>query len=165
MDKIVYISDNLFTAGLTSIENSHQEEVAQLDFSSAFTSKVAVTTRTGEILARGQFKFFSMKWLVFGPTDKQLGILKGNTFSFKKNFTYTTEGHTYKIFSPSFSRDFTITDEKETVVATFKLTNHVLSVKNAFEVCNVTEELKTEEIIIIVMGINAIWKRRTKGRS
>ncbi|UTR16472.1 hypothetical protein MM221_07995 [Salipaludibacillus sp. LMS25] len=106
-----------------------------------------------------------MKWLVFGLNDEQLGILKGNTFSFKKKFMYTTEGHTYKICSPSYSRDFTITNEKEMVVATFKLTNHVLSVKNAFEICNVTEELKTEEIIMIVMGINAIWKRRTKGKS
>jgi hypothetical protein len=106
-----------------------------------------------------------MKWLVFGPTDEQLGILKGNTFSFRKTFMYTTEGHTYKIFSPSFSRDFTITNEKEMGVATFKLTNHVLSVKNAFEICNMTDELKTEEIIMIVMGINAIWERRTKGRS
>jgi hypothetical protein len=32
MDKAVYMSDDFFTAGLTSIENSHQEEVGPIRF-------------------------------------------------------------------------------------------------------------------------------------
>ncbi|KAB8127458.1 hypothetical protein F9U64_17580 [Gracilibacillus oryzae] len=157
MDKIIYISDNFFSAGKTSIRNAQNEEIGMLDLKSAFKSNISVFDNNGSMLASGKFRPFSSKWIVYGP-EQELGILKQKLFSFSKTYYYTTKGQdTYIIHSPAFSRDFTIRDKQENAVATFKRMNHFFS-SPAFEINNTENRLQTEELICVVMGVNAIEK-------
>ncbi|MBA2177021.1 hypothetical protein H0266_19285 [Halobacillus locisalis] len=100
------------------------------------------------------FPFLLGKWMIWDSKGKVMGELKANFSLFTKKYTYKTNTTTYPIDSPAFSGEYTIYNEKETVVATFKKVNGVFQA-SAYELYNQSETLLTEELIAVVMGINA----------
>ncbi|MEC5423894.1 hypothetical protein QGM71_10370 [Virgibacillus sp. C22-A2] len=160
METIVYIADNFFSAGKTVIKDQNNQNVGFLDLRSAFSSAVSLYDLEESLLASGQFKTFSNQWIVSDKNEDLLGTLKTSWFSFSKKYTYTTSHRgIYTISSPAFSRDFSISDEKSDEVATFKRTNHFFS-SRAYEVNNFAGQMTTEELIVVVMGVNALEKRK-----
>ncbi|WP_121640974.1 hypothetical protein [Virgibacillus sp. Bac330] len=166
MENKIYIEDNFFSSGKTSIKNSRNERIGDLDLKTAFSTSITVYDIHNRELAAGKFKhFFSSNWLVSSSGEIQ-GTLKANWFSFAKKYTYTTHnrGHQYTITSPVLSKSFTIMDERYQDVATFTRVNSFFS-SPAYELTNLTDQLSTEEFIVVVMGINAMEKNRTAATS
>ncbi|MGX4671014.1 hypothetical protein JNUCC74_17840 [Cerasibacillus sp. JNUCC 74] len=161
MDDKVYITDNFFSSGYTDIKNEQNEKIGYLDLKSVFSSGVTVYDQHTTKLAEGRFKgFFSSQWIVMNANGVMLGTLKTSWFSFSKKYTYTTSnGDLYNIHSPAFSREFTISDEQNHEIASFRRNNSFFS-SSAYELLNHTDKLTMEEFIIIVMGVNAIEKNK-----
>lgn len=161
MENKIYIEDNFFSSGKTVIKNSRNERIGDLDLKTAFSTSITVYDIHNNELAEGKFKrLLSSNWVV-SSSGEILGTLKANWFSFAKKFTYSTQrGHQYTITSPVLSKSFTILDEQYQDVATFTRVNSFFS-SPAYELTNFTDQLSTEEFIVVVMGINAMEKNQT----
>ena len=89
-----------------------------------------------------------------------LGRVKSVFFSFSKKYTYHAFNRgKLSIESPAFSRNYIIYDDRNNEVATFKRINNFMS-SPAYEVQNKTDFFTIAELIVVVMGVNAIQKRR-----
>lgn len=158
MEKYVYFSDQFFSAGKTDIYNELKEKVGELDLKSTFTSSINVENETGKILIEGSFPFLSNKWVVKESNGNELGAVKVMISFFNKRYRYHTKTETYDIESPAFSKEYSIYDGNKTEVATFKKVSGFFQTA-AFELRNESRSLLTEELIAVVMGVNAIEKR------
>ncbi|TFD95845.1 hypothetical protein [Jeotgalibacillus sp. R-1-5s-1] len=158
MENKVYFSDRFFSAGKTDIFNSSKEQIGRLNLQSSFTSSVSVEDQEGNVLVEGSFPFFSNKWTIKQPGGRELGTVKYSLSFFTKRYTYMTPAAIYKIHSPAFSREYSILDQSDQVVAVFKKVNDFFS-SPAFELRNHSATLLTDELIAVVMGVHAIEKR------
>lgn len=159
MESCVYFSDNFFSAGRTDIYNEQEEKVGSLNLKSAFSSSVDVEDANGEVVVQGSFPFFSNKWSVQQAQNKELGKVKTGFSFFKKRFRYETSDQSLEIESPAMSKEYTLTDKSGVEVATFRKVSGVFQ-SAAYELKNHTSSISTEELISVVMGVNAIEKRR-----
>jgi uncharacterized protein YxjI len=159
MEKCVYFNDNFFSSGKTDIYNETQVKLGALDLKSAFGSSLNVENEKGEILVEGSFPFFSGRWSIKQPDGTELGEVKASFAFFSKRYHYLTNNAAYEIESPAFSKEYTILDENKSEVATFKKVNGFFA-SAAYELKNHSNTLLTEELIAVVMGVNAIEKRR-----
>jgi hypothetical protein len=159
MEKCVYFNDNFFSSGITDIYNISQEKLGNLDLKSAFGSSLNVENEKGEVVVEGSFPFFSGRWSIKQADGSELGEVKASFAFFSKRYHYLTNHATYEIESTAFSKEYTILDENNTEVATFKKVNGFFE-SAAFELKNLSDTLLTEELIAVVMGVNAIEKRR-----
>ncbi|SER18854.1 hypothetical protein SAMN04487944_101563 [Gracilibacillus ureilyticus] len=157
MEQTIYIADNFFSAGKTMIKNRNNEEIGLLDLKSAFGSSISVYDLEGNVLISAKFRPFSTKWVVSDPVCER-GILKQKLFSFSRTYYYTTANQeVWEINKPAFSRDFTMKDHNNNTVAEFKKISGFFS-SPAYEINNLMNKLETEELIAVVMGVNAIEK-------
>ncbi|MGI8314208.1 hypothetical protein [Halobacillus mangrovi] len=159
MEACVYFSDNFFSAGRTDIYNEEKEMVGSLNLKSAFSSSVDVEDTNGEIVVQGYFPIFSNKWSVQQTKGEELGKVKTGFSFFKKRFRYESKNQSLEIESPAMSKEYTMTDKSGVEVATFRKVSGVFQ-SAAFELKNHTSSISTEELISVVMGVNAIEKRR-----
>ncbi|KIL51047.1 hypothetical protein [Jeotgalibacillus campisalis] len=164
MEKIVYFSDQFFSAGRKDIWNESKEKIGVLDLKSAFTSGVNVENAEGELMVEGGFPFLSGKWLVKQRDGTELGEVKGNFSWFSKSYRYTADRGHFEIESPAFSREYRMVDENGEEAATFKKVNGFFQAP-AYELVNKSTILLTDELIAVVMGVNAIEKRRKAAAS
>jgi uncharacterized protein YxjI len=160
MEKCVYFKDNFFSSGKTDIYNESQEKLGALDLKSAFGSSLNVENEKGEIVVEGSFPFFSSRWQIKQPDGFELGEVKASFSFFSKRYHYLTNKDIYEIESPAFSKEYTILNENKREVATFKKVNGFFE-SAAYELKNHSDTLLTEELIAVVMGVNAIEKRRS----
>lgn len=160
MEKCVYFNDNFFSSGKTDIYNESQERIGEIDLKSAFGSSLNVENERGEVVLEGSFPFFSGRWNIKQPDGTELGEVKSSFSFFSKRYHYLTHNATYEIESPAFSKEYTILDENKSEVATFKKVNGFFQ-SAAFELRNYSDSLSTEELIAVVMGVNAIEKRNS----
>lgn len=123
MDRSVYFSDQFFSTGRTDIYNEEKEIKGALDLKSSFTSSLSVEDEQGDILMEAAFPFLLGKWTIWDSKGKVMGELKANFSLFTKKYTYKTNTTTYPIDSPAFSGEYTIYNEREREVATFKKVN------------------------------------------
>lgn len=160
MDTCVYFTDQFFSSGRTDIYNESQEKIGNLDLKSAFTSGVSVVNEKGEIIVEGSFPFLSGKWTIKQPNGKEFGQVRASFSFFTKRYSYTTNSGRFEIESPAFSKEYTILDDNKAEVATFKKVSGIFQAA-AYELRNYSDLLLTEELIAVVMGVNAIEKRRS----
>src|SRR5690606_35222992 len=107
----------------------------------------------------GKFAPLTNQWKIFDQNNQQLGIVKPKFFSFSKKYTYTRlDDVMFFINAPALSRDFTVYYEKDDVVATFIRMNGFFS-SASYEI-HLHSSLEMEELIAVVMGVNAIEKRK-----
>ncbi|ANX11552.1 hypothetical protein ABE41_005990 [Fictibacillus arsenicus] len=158
MEKCVYFNDNFFSSGKTDIYNESQERLGEIDLKSVFGSSLNVENEKGEVVVEGNFPFFSNRWSIKQPNGTELGEVKSSFAFFSKRYHYLTNNAAYEIESPAFSKEYTILDENKAEVATFKKVNGFFQ-SPAFELKNYSDSLSTEELIAVVMGVNAIEKR------
>lgn len=159
MNNTVYISDHFLSSGETTIRDVENNVIGYLDLKSMFKSGVSVLDVNRATLASGKFKFFSNQWLVLNKVEEQIGVVKQKFFSFSKKYTYTTSGGDIFYFtSRAFSKNFLIFDERHQEVASFQRTSSFFSTP-AYKINHNNDHFTTEELIIVVMGINAIEKR------
>jgi hypothetical protein len=160
MTETVYFRDNFFSAGTTEIYNSSKEKVGELDLKSAFSSSIEVLDKNGKVIVIGRFPFMSSKWVVTDTNDYELGVLKGKISFLSKKYEYITDSRGgYYIEAEPFSYHYEIYDEQSTLVASFEKVSGFFS-SPAFQLSNYCEHLAAEELVAVVMGINAIQKRR-----
>ena len=160
MEKCVYFTDQFFSSGRTDIYNESQEKLGKLDLKSAFTSSVSVENEKGEVIVEGSFPFLSGKWTIKQPNGKELGEVKASFSFFAKRYHYTTNFGRFEFESPAFSKEYTILDGNKAAVATFKKVSGIFQAA-AYELRNFSDFFLTEELIAVVMGVNAIEKRRS----
>ena len=161
----IYFTDNFFSAGRTEIFDEKKVKVGELDLKSSFSASVDVLTLSDEVVIKGKFRFFSNKWNVSGQTDHLLGELKAKFSFFTKKFEYRAlKRGIYTIESPVFSKEYQIFDQHSTLVAHFERVSGFFS-SPAFRLINYSENLSTNELIVIVMGVNAIQKRQRSNAS
>ncbi|KYG28129.1 hypothetical protein [Alkalihalobacillus trypoxylicola] len=162
MEQTIYIKDNFFSTGVTDIYDQNQNVVGSLDLKSIFLTKVSVLNAEGIEIIQGRFQSaFSNKWLVLNAEEKQLGRLQTPFFTMKKKYSYlSANGKEYRIHSLAFSKDYQVTDMASgQVVADFKrVSSYFLTA--AYELQNHSNNISTEELIGVVMGVNAIQKRK-----
>ncbi|MGD6962449.1 hypothetical protein ACQCVB_09615 [Fictibacillus phosphorivorans] len=158
MERCVYFKDTFFSSGRTDIYNAEQQKRGVLDLKSAFSSGVSIENETGRVLVEGSFPFMSGKWIVKQSDGKELGVVKSAFAFFSKRYRYITNGPTYEIEAPAFSKEYTIFDESKSEIATFNKVNGFFQA-SAYELKNNSDALLTEELIAVVMGVNAIEKR------
>ena len=158
MERCVYFKDTFFSSGRTDIYNAEQQKRGVLDLKSAFSSGVSIENETGRVVVEGSFPFMSGKWIVKQSDGKELGVVKSAFAFFSKRYRYITNGHTYEIEAPAFSKEYTIFDESKSEIATFNKVNGFFQAP-AYELKNNSDALLTEELIAVVMGVNAIEKR------
>ncbi|KMJ58351.1 hypothetical protein AB685_10655 [Bacillus sp. LL01] len=165
MKKTVFFSDNFFSSGETEIFNEEEKVVGKLDLRSAFSAAVDVKTPDGNIIVSGAFGFFSSKWFVKDHQDKELGELRQRFAFFKSIYEYNAFGRgIYRLECPAFSREYTLYDENDELAAEFKRTDSFFE-SVAFQLSDYTSDLEAEELVAIVMGMNAIQKRRRSQNS
>ncbi|ARI77790.1 LURP-one-related/scramblase family protein [Halobacillus mangrovi] len=160
MEACVYFSDNFFSTGRTDIYNKDKDKVGSLHLKSAFSSSVDVEDINGKIVVQGSFPIFSNRWSVQHSKGEELGKVKTGFSFFKKRFRYETSEQSLEIESPAMSKDYTMTDQSGVEVATFRKVSSFFQ-SAAYELKNHTSSLSTEELISVVMGVNAIEKRRS----
>jgi uncharacterized protein YxjI len=159
-EQTLYFQDNFFSAGRTEIFNSSKEMVGELDLKSAFSSSVDVLDKSGNVVVSGKFTFFSSKWWIFDSSDQEIGVLKQKLTFLSKKYEYEAYGRgTYFIESEPFSREYDISDEQSKQIGRFEKVSGFFS-SPAYQLSNFIEKVTSEELIAVVMGVNAIQKRR-----
>ncbi|WP_409252973.1 hypothetical protein V1502_03315 [Bacillus sp. SCS-153A] len=159
MSSELYFSDNFFSSGRTDIFNSEKERVGELDLKSAFSASVDVLDNEGQILASGKFPFFGNRWIVSGKNGEELGELRQKWSFFAKKFQYHSVGKgTYTIESEAFSKEYTILDQQGAVSCSFEKVSGFFS-SPAYKLENKSANLSNQELVAVVMGVNAIQKR------
>jgi uncharacterized protein YxjI len=160
MNDSLYFRDNFFSAGTTEIFNSSKEKVGELDLKSSFSSSIDVIDKSGRIIVSGKFPFMSNKWLISDSNENELGKLKAKFSFLSKRYEYTTNSRgVYEIESEPFSYEYKIYDDQLSLAARFEKVSGFFS-SPAYRLNNLTERLTTEELIAVVMGVNAIQKRK-----
>lgn len=160
-EQSLYFKDNFFSAGTTEIFNSSKEKVGELDLKSAFSSGIDVLNKDGKRVVSGKFALFSNKWKIYNGTEDEIGILRQQLTFFAKKYEYSTYGRgVYLIESELFSRQYEIFDEQSNQIASFEKVSGFFS-SPAFQLINSSERVSNEELIAVVMGVNAIQKRRS----
>lgn len=161
----LYFKDNFFSAGRTEIFNSSKERVGELDLKSAFSSSVDVLDPDGNPVVSGKFVFLSNKWRIIDKSDQEIGLLIQKLTFLSKKYKYDAYGRgTYLIESKPFSDTYDIFDEQENLIARFENVS-VIFESSAYQLSNYSEKISSEELIAVVMGINAIGKRRSSNAS
>jgi hypothetical protein len=159
VDKIVYFQDNFFSAGRTDIFNGSKEKVGELDLKSMFSSGVEVLDLNGSVKVSGKFPFFGLKWRIYDSHEQEIGALKQKLSFFSKKYEYDANGRgTYFIKSEAFSKQYDIYQDETTIVAKFEKVSGFFA-SPAFQLSNHSDQLTTEELIAVVMGVNAIQRR------
>jgi hypothetical protein len=159
LDKTVYFKDTLFSSGLTEIFNEKQVLVGKLDLKSAFSSGIEILDLNGVESVSAKFPFYGLKWRVYNQNGVEIGSLKQKLTFLSKKFEYKTDGRgTYYIQSEAFSKQYEIYFNESTLIAKFEKISGFFS-SPAFRLSNFSDQLSTEELIAVVMGVNAIQRR------
>ena len=159
MAAVLHFKDNFFSAGRTDIYNDRREPVGQLDLKSSFQSGVDVIGLDGRILYSGKFPLLSNQWTVTDGEGREVGKVKAKFSLLSKRFEYRANKRgTYRIESEAFSRRYDMYLD-EALAASFRKVNSFLS-SAAFELQTKSPEVPAEEWIAVIMGVNAITKRR-----
>jgi hypothetical protein len=159
-EQTLYFKDNFFSSGRTEIFNSSKELVGELDLKSTFSSSIDVLDITGNLVVSGKFAFFSNKWRISDSSDYEIGVLKQKLTFLSKKYEYETYGRgTYFIESEPFSHLYDISDEKSIQIGRFEKVSGFFS-SPAYQLSNFNEKVIIEELIAVVMGVNAIRKRK-----
>lgn len=159
MTQSLYFSDNFFSAGLTDIFDENKQKVGSLDLKSAFSSSVDVLDADEKVLMKGSFPFFSRRWTVTNHQDREIGSLKQRFSFFTKRYEY--EAHNrgiYRIESEAFSKEYTVLDDSDVVVAKFEKVSGFFE-SPMYRLSNHSENLQNQELVAVVMGVNMIIKR------
>ncbi|WP_113927750.1 hypothetical protein [Bacillus sp. P14.5] len=165
MSSSLYFSDNFFSSGRTDIFNSEKERVGELDLKSAFSASVDILNNDGQVMASGKFPFLGNRWIVSGKEGMEMGELKQKWSFFTKRFQYNSFGKgTFSIESEAFSKDYTILNDKGGVICSFERVSGFFS-SPAYKLENFSAALSNQELIAVVMGVNAIQKRNNAAAS
>ncbi|MGG1677938.1 hypothetical protein ACIFOT_19565 [Neobacillus sp. NRS-1170] len=164
-DKTLYFKDNFFSSGRTEIFNSSKEMVGELDLKSAFSSSIDVLDRNQNIVVSGKFTFFSNKWRIYNSNEEEIGILKEKFTFLSKKYEYDAYGRgVYQIKAEPFSRLYEIMDDRSNPVGRFEKVSGFFA-SPAYQLSNFNEKVTNEELIAVVMGINAIQKKNASAAS
>jgi uncharacterized protein YxjI len=155
-EQTLYFKDNFFSAGKTEIFNSLKEKVGELDLKSALSLSIDVLDNEGNLIVSGKFAFFSNKWRISDKSDQEIGVLKQKLTFLSKKYEYDAYGRgTYFIESEPFSHLYEIFDEQSNPIARFEKVSGFFA-SPAYQLTNNNEKVSSEELIAVVMGINAI---------
>jgi uncharacterized protein YxjI len=161
VDQMVYLQDNFFSAGKTEIFNESKVKVGELDLKSMFSEGVEILDLDGNVITCGKFPFMGLKWRIYDSQGEEIGALKQKLSFFSKNYEYDAQGRGYfYIKSEAFSKQYDIFQDETNIVATFEKISGFFS-SPAFRLTNHSIQLSTEEIIAVVMGVNAIQRRNS----
>lgn len=161
MDKMVYFTDNFFSAGRTEIFNESKVKVGELDLKSMFSAGVEILDLEDRVITSGKFPFMGMKWRIYESQGQEIGALKQKISFFSKKYEYHAEGRgIFYIKSEAFSKQYDIYQDETNIVATFEKISGFFS-SPAFRLTNDSTQLTTEELIAVVMGVNAIQRRNS----
>lgn len=161
----LYFSDNFFSSGRTDIYNSDKERVGELDLKSAFSASMDILNNEGRIMASGKFPFLGNRWIVSGKEGEEMGELRQKWSFFRKRFQYHSFGKgTFSIESEAFSKDYTVLDEQGAVICSFERVSGFFS-SPAYKLENYSSTLGNQELVAVVMGVNAIQKRNNAAAS
>lgn len=164
-NETLYFNENFFSAGKTDIFNEAKEKVGELDLKGMFSSGVDVLDLQGNIIASGKFPFLSSKWKISNHATDEIGSLRGRFSLFSQKYEYDAYGrNTFLIKSGAFSKLYEIFIDETTIVCKFEKISGFFS-SPAFRLESFTEELSPEELILIVMGVNAIQRRNDSSAS
>ncbi|MBP3041910.1 hypothetical protein J9303_21060 [Bacillaceae bacterium Marseille-Q3522] len=156
----LYFSDNFFSAGRTDIFNEAKEKVGVLDLKSAFTSGVEVIDSAGRLQVSAKFPLLGFRWAVFDNQGTEIGALREKLSFFSKKYEYQAfEREKYIIHSEAFSKEYMVYKNETDEVAKFERISGFFS-SPAYRLAQITDELPMDELIAVVMGVNAIQKRR-----
>ncbi|MED1469411.1 hypothetical protein [Bacillus salipaludis] len=156
----LYFKDNFFSSGRTEVYNSLKEKVGDLDLKSAFSSSIDVIDGNGIKIISGRFGLFSNKWRISNGCEQEIGILKQKLTFFAKKYEYNAfDRGVYIIEAEAFSRKYEVFDEQSNQIAKFEKVSGFFA-SPAFQLTNFKENLRSEELIAVIMGVNAIQKRR-----
>lgn len=159
----LYIKDNFFSAGQTAVMDEERQLVGSLDLHSMFSSKVSYQPLQSKNLYTAHFTVFSMKWVI-ELNNQDIGLLRSKLTLFSQKYLYESFGKgTFRIESQAFSKEYSVYNDREELVATFKKINGWFE-SSAFRLENVTEELTNAELILAIMGVNQI-QRKKKARN
>jgi uncharacterized protein YxjI len=159
VDKVVYFQDNFFSTGRTEIYNGAKEKVGELDLKSMFSSGVEILDLDGCVKVSGKFPFFGVKWRIYDNMEQEIGTLKQKLSFLTKKYEYDANGRgTYFIKSEAFSKQYDIYENETSIVAKFEKVSGFFA-SPAFQLTNHSNQLSTEELIVVVMGVNAIQRQ------
>ncbi|MBM7581104.1 LURP-one-related/scramblase family protein [Jeotgalibacillus terrae] len=157
MENRMYFSDQFFSAGKTDIFNGNKEKIGAIDHKSAFTSGINIEDIYGETVIEAGFSFFSNKWSI-KRAEEELGFVKYAISFFTKKYRYFKNGQEFEIESPAFSKEYTVFNSAKEEVATFRKVSGFFQ-SSAYELTNHTDVFEADELIAVIMGVNAIEKR------
>jgi uncharacterized protein YxjI len=161
----LYFKDNFFSAGKTDIFNSQKEKVGVLDLKSTFSSSVDLLDNDGNLVVSGKFASFSNKWRIFDHNNHEIGVLKQKFTFFSKKYEYEAlDRGMYQIDSELFSYLYDISDDQSNQIGKFEKVSGIFS-SPAYQLNNFAKKLSNEELIAVVMGVNAIQKRNNSAAS
>lgn len=116
--------------------------------------------RDDKIVMTGKFTFFSNKWRIYNAYEKEIGVHSGKLSFLSMKYEYVSGGNgTYQIKGEPFSRQYEIIDEDSNTIGRFEKVNGFFA-STAYQLINFNEKFTNEELIAVIMGVNAISKRR-----
>ncbi|RSD25480.1 hypothetical protein [Mesobacillus subterraneus] len=159
MEQHLYFRDNFFSVGRTEIYNEAKEMAGELDLKNIFGTAIDVLDLNGEVIISGKFPLFGLKWKVYDRHGQEIGSLKAKFSLFSKKFEYdASDRGSYIINSEAFSKVYEIMDGDQIVARFDKISSFIES--SAYRLRNNSSKLSNEELIAVVMGVNAIHKRQ-----
>ncbi|MCL6458863.1 MAG: hypothetical protein K6T85_12725 [Gorillibacterium sp.] len=158
--------DSFFSAGRTDIVDASGNPAGVLDLGSAFSAKVEAYNAEGRLACKGKFRHaLSSKWLVLGPAEEELGLLRSRMSFLSKRYEYEAYGRgVFEITSPAFSREYEVTQTSGQLVARFERINGFFS-SGAFRLDNQLDSLDSYELTVVIMGVHAIQKSQQAAAS
>lgn len=159
-NETLYFTDNFFSQGKTDIFNESKEKVGELDLKSMFSAGVDILDLAGNVKVSGRFPFLSSKWKIYNELNDEIGSLKEKFAFFSEKFVYQAyDRDLFQIKSGAFSKLYEIYKDETQLICKFERISGFFS-SPAYELKSYTDEVPTEELIAVVMGVNAIQKRR-----
>lgn len=157
-----YFKDNFFSAGITEIVDTSENEQGYIDLKSAFGSSLDIYDASRNLIYSCKFRRFSTKWDVLNVDGNLAGTVRLRMSFLKKKYEYQSEAKgLFTIVSPAFSKDYTIYNEQEETVASFSKVSGIFS-SGAYRLQNNSEHIDSYELIAVIMGVHSIQKRQNQ---
>lgn len=163
-ETVIYLRDTFFSVGETEVLAENQEIIGILDLPSMLTADVSYKGENSEDIYSGHFPFLSSKWIV-EKNDTEIGrLVREFTFFSKKYVYYRSDNKSFHIKGEAFSKEYLIYNGENDLTAQFdKVSGWFESA--AYRLTNFSNELSNEELILAIMGVNAIEKKRRRRHS
>ncbi|ENH97551.1 hypothetical protein J416_06053 [Gracilibacillus halophilus YIM-C55.5] len=151
MERIINFEHDFSSSKNTPITDEKNESLGFLHVNNRSLTEAIITDVNGVELASSQFHFWKQRWHI-KEGDEQTSSIKKKWISIGEKYRYITRQSDFVITSSPYSKEYTIVDVQDVVIANFvKLSPFDTSV--TYQIYYEHDTIDWEELVLIVVGI------------